>query len=665
MTTQCNLSRAVLRRALLPLLAGCLLSGPLQAEVRLPRLVADGMVLQRNTPLKIWGWADPGEKVTLHFRQKRYSATADAEGNWQVALPQQAAGGPYKMEIRGENHIRLDDILIGDVWLCSGQSNMEYPLGRIMPPYGEPLHLQGNPLIRQFLVPQHYDFNTPQKDLDDGSWKTAVRDNLPEFSAAAYFFASETFRREAVPIGLINASLGGSPAESWLSESALKKFPQHYAELQRFKDAALIERIQQQDQSRIQAWYHTADKRDRGNAEYPWSSAQLQTGDWQQMTVPGYWADTAVGELQGVVWFRRAFNVPEELAGKAAILALGRIVDADTTYINGVKVGNTTYLYPRRRYTVPAGLLQAGENTIAIRITNERGRGGFVADKPYRITFAAPDEQRSIDLRGDWQFKVGAKMEPLASQTFIRWKPTGLYNSMIHPLENYAIKGAIWYQGESNVGRAEEYRQLFPAMIRDWRNRRGNDFPFVYLQLANFLASSEQPGDSDWARLREAQASALTLPATAMATAIDIGEWNDIHPLNKREAGRRLALAAQTVAYDNAAVVGSGPQFKSMVIDGDRVTLKFDHTASGLVARGGQLQRFAIAGEDRHFYWASARIEGNRVILHSDRVPKPVAVRYAWADNPSGANLYNSAGLPAAPFRTDSWGKSELQVSHN
>ncbi|WP_193161941.1 sialate O-acetylesterase [Microbulbifer hainanensis] len=659
--TQCR----ILRRALLPILAGLLFSAPLQAEVRLPRLVGDGMVLQRNTPLKIWGWADPGEKVTLQFRQKRYSATADAKGDWQVTLPQQATGGPDKMEIRGENSIRLNDILVGDVWLCSGQSNMEYPLGRIMPPYGEPLHLQDNPLIRQFLVPQHYDFNTPQKDLADGSWKTAIKDNLPEFSAVAYFFADETFRREAVPIGLINASLGGSPAESWLSESALKKFPQLYAELQRFKDAALIEKIQQQDQSRIQAWYDTADKRDRGNAEYPWSSAQLQTDGWHQMTVPGYWADTAVGEQQGVVWFRRTFDVPEDLAGKAGILALGRIVDADTTFINGTKVGNTTYLYPRRRYPVPEGLLKAGKNTIAIRVTNERGRGGFVADKPYRITFAAPDEQRSIDLRGSWQFKVGAKMEPLAGQTFVRWKPTGLYNGMIHPLENYAIKGAIWYQGESNVGRAEEYRQLFPAMIRDWRNRRGNNFPFVFIQLANFLEPSTKPTDSDWARLREAQASALTLPATTMATAIDIGEWNDIHPLNKREAGRRFALAAQTVAYRKSAVVGSGPQFKSLDIDGDQVTLKFDHTAGGLVARGGQLQRFAIAGKDRHFHWADARIEGNRVILHSDRVARPIAVRYAWADNPAGANLYNSAGLPAVPFRTDSWGKTVLQVSRN
>lgn len=667
--------RYALKTLLLPLIAGSLLSTPLQAEVRLPKLIADGMVLQRDTPLKLWGWADPGEKVDVTFRQHHYSATADTAGDWQLELPQQAAGGPYKMEISGdksgkkdgENRISLDNILIGDVWLCSGQSNMEYPLQRIMPPYGKPLHLQDNTRIRQFLVPQHYNFTTPEKDVADGRWKAAVHDNLPAFSAVAYFFAAETYQREQVPIGLINASLGGSPAESWLSEAALKKFPQHYQELQRFKDATLIDRIQQQDQARSQEWYKTAEKRDRGTGEHPWSSAQLQTDDWQQMPVPGYWADTDTGEQQGIVWFRRTFTVPEKLAGKAGILALGRIVDADTTYINGKKVGNTTYLYPRRRYTVPAGLLKAGENTIAIRITNERGRGGFVADKPYRIIFAGQggerDQAQSIDLRGNWQYKVGAKMAPLASQTFIRWKPAGLYNGMIHPLENYAIKGAIWYQGESNVGRAEEYKQLFPAMIRDWRKRRHADFPFVFVQLANFLESSKQPTDSDWARLREAQASALDLPATAMAVAIDIGKWNDIHPLDKHPVGLRLALAAQNIAYGNDSTVGSGPQFETMDIDGDTVTLKFAHIADGLVARGGPLQRFAIAGEDRHFYWADAHIEGDRVVLHSDQVAQPAAVRYAWADNPAGANLYNSAGLPAAPFRTDRWQPATLQVS--
>lgn len=647
---------------LLSILACALLSAPLHAEVSLPKLIADGMVLQRETELKIWGWADPGEAVSVQFDGETYSTDADGSGNWQVMLPQQPAGGPHTMEIRGDNTIAIDDILVGDVWLASGQSNMEYPLRRILPPYGEPIELHYTDQIRQFAVPQRYAFKQPQKDLDGGQWQKASAEKLPEFTAVGYFFAERLHAQQGVPIGLINASLGGSPAEAWLSETELKKFPQHYRELQRFKDDALIEKIQRADKKRSDQWYRDVDARDAGlDGDTPvWAKEALDTSGWKTLGVPGYWADTEGEAVNGAVWLRRTFNLPGHLSGRDAVLALGRIVDADTTYINGHKVGNTTYLYPRRRYPVPAELLRAGENTIAIRVLNQRGRGGFVADKPYQLRFG----YKYIDLRGDWQYRIGAQMDPLAGQTFVRWQPSGLYNGMIHPLLNYPVKGAIWYQGESNVGRAAEYKKLFPAMIRDWRNRWHSDFPFLFVQLANFLEAKDSPGDSDWARLREAQASALALPDTAMAVTIDIGEWNDIHPLDKKTVGDRLALAAQELAYGESEVTGSGPQFESMKVDGDHVLLAFSDAAGGLVARGGPPRTFALAGEDRQFHWAEADIVGDRIALHSDRVPNPVAVRYAWADNPDGANLYNSAGLPAAPFRSDDWPRdTDIQVS--
>jgi sialate O-acetylesterase len=301
---------------------------------------------------------------------------------------------------------------------------------------------------------------------------------------------------------------------------------------------------------------------------------------------------------------------------------------------------------------VPAKLLKPGKNTIAIRVTNERDRGGFVPDKTYALIAG---EER-IDLSGDWQYRLGASMEPLPGQTFVRWKPTGLYNAMIHPLLKYPITGALWYQGESNVGRAPEYETLLPALIRDWRNNwQQGEFPFLFVQLANFLPAQNQPAESDWARLRDAQRKTLALPNTAMAVTIDIGEWNDIHPLNKKDVGKRLALAAEKVAYDNKGTVFSGPSFKSMRRGGNKITLSFDNIGSGLIAERGELKQFAVADQGKHFVWAKAAIEKDKVVVWSERVSQPVAVRYAWADNPEGANLYNREGLPASPFRTDDW----------
>jgi sialate O-acetylesterase len=440
-----------------------------------------------------------------------------------------------------------------------------------------------------------------------------------------------------------------------MSEEGLKAFPNYSKEAERFKDSSLIRNIEEGDSKRIRCWFETLAEKDKGYNDQggSWYTPNLDTSEWGSMNIPGFWANTLLGPVNGVVWFRRDFDVPVAMVGKPAKLDLGRIVDADSTFINGIFVGTVSYQYPPRRYDIPATLLRQGKNTIVVRVISNAGRGGFVPEKPYEIV----QDNNTIDLKGVWKFRLGAKMEPLASQTFIRWKPLGLYNAMIAPLLNTQIKGVIWYQGESNADRSGEYNALFSALIRDWRNSwKQGDFPFLYVQLPNFMKSNSEPSESNWALLREAQCKTLTVPSTAMAVTIDIGEWNDIHPLNKKDVGHRLALAAEKCAYGDSTVVSSGPVYRSMSVQGNRISMSFGSVGQGLVAKGdGNLKCFAIAGPDRKFVWARAAIDGDKVIVSSDRVPNPVAVRYAWADNPEGANFYNKEGLPASPFRTDDW----------
>ena len=624
-------------------------------RVRLPRLISDGMVLQRNAPSKIWGWAGIHEKILVGFRDSLYTTAANDSGSWEVRLSPQKPGGPDVMTISGDDTVNVKDVYIGDVWVCSGQSNMELPMKRVSPIYGSEITSSENASIRCFTVPQKYDFHQPQQDLDSGRWVGANPASVLSFSAAAYFFARELYQTTHVPIGLINTSLGGSPAESWISEDALKAFPSYYKEAQLFKDGALIKKIDNDDKTRIQAWYNQLWQKDEGyrDSHKKWNDTSLDVSGWDKMKIPGYWFTTTLGAVNGVVWFRRDISVPSSMIGQPAKLILGRIVDADSVFVNGKCVGTTSYQYPPRRYEIPTGVLNEGRNTIVVRVISNSGKGGFVMEKPYEI-IAGRD---TVDLRGEWRYRLGATMEPLGPQTFIRWKPLGLYNAMISPLLNYQVKGAIWYQGESNAGRPAEYRELLATLIRDWRAKwNQGDFPFIFVQLPNFMEIKKEPSESNWALLREAQLKTLALPNTGMAVTIDIGEWNDIHPLNKKDVGKRLALAALNVAYGDKNLVYSGPIYRSMTAKGNRITLSFEHTAGGLIVKRQQGPgAFAIAGADKKFVWAHAAIENDKVVVWSEKVQEPVAVRYAWADNPEGANLYNREGLPASPFRTDDW----------
>ena len=619
-------------------------------KVKLPKLISDGMILQRNTDVNIWGWADANENISVSFVGSTYNTIADNKGNWKVVLADLKPGGPYQIQI---NSITINNILVGDVWVCSGQSNMELPMRRVSWNYPSEIEHSENKYIRQFLVPDKYNFDEPQNDLSSGTWKSASPENTPDFSATAYFFAKFLYEKYKLPIGLINSALGGSPVESWISGNALKKFPKYYNEAKLFRDSILIKTIEASDRARSNAWYTLLHKVDRGfkDPENIWYKTNLNTSDWSTMEVPGYWSEeTDLGQLNGVIWFWKKVEIPSSMAGKSAKLILGRIVDADSAFINGQFVGTVSYQYPPRRYDIPTGLLKAGENTIVVRVISNIGKGGFVPDKQYAVV----TKDTSINLTGEWKFHLGAEMPPLESQTFIRWKPTGLYNAMIAPLLNYKIKGVIWYQGESNAERPKEYLSLFSTMIKDWRtNWNEGNFPFLFVQLPNFMETKSEPSESNWALLREAQLKTLSLPNAGMVVAIDIGEWNDIHPLDKKDVGYRFALAAEKLAYgDN--IVYSGPIYKSMKIDGNKIILSFTHTGSGLIAKGdNKLKYFAIAGNNKKFVWANAKIENNKVVVWNDKVKNPVAVRYAWADNPDGANLYNKEGLPASPFRTD------------
>lgn len=627
------------------------------SRVRLPKIISDGMVIQRDAAVKIWGWADPQEVISVSFLNSKYQTTADSNGEWHVYLAEHEAGGPFTMHVAGSNSIIINNILIGDVWICSGQSNMELPMSRVSWIYKDEIEKSENNFIRQFAVPQKYNFNKPENDLQGGNWKSADPQNVLDFSAAAYFFAKELYEKYKVPIGLVNSSLGGSPANSWMSEDALQEFPKYLTEAYKFRDSNLIKQIEESDKTRIQQWFSLLRVKDEGyrNKKKIWFDPELDDTNWEVMKVPNFWQNTPLNKISGAVWFRTEVVLPLEFTQKNSKLILGRIIDSDSVFINGKFVGSTSYEWPPRRYDIPSGILKQGKNSLVVRVVCTSGRGAIVPEKEYCLVAG----QDTINLSGSWRYRIGALMEPLASQTFIRWKPLGLYNAMIAPLINYRIKGVIWYQGESDAGTPAQYQKDFPALIKNWRQKWAQgDFPFLFVQLANFMQRTDEPAESNWALLREAQLKSLSVPNTGMAVTIDIGEGNDIHPLNKKDVGKRLALAACKFAYGDNEIVYSGPIYKSMNIEGNKVTLSFDHVGSGLIAKGTEkLKYFSIAGTDSNFVWADAKIEEDKVIVWNDEIKHPIAVRYAWADNPEGANLYNKEGLPASPFRTDSFSR--------
>ena len=622
------------------------------AQIKLPQFIRDSMILQRDMKINIWGWAPKGEKLSVKFIGKTYKTTSGDDGKWLVQILPAKAGGPYTMEISGKNEITLHNILVGDVWLCAGQSNMVHQMKLHGIRYADEIANANNPEIRQFWVPNITNLQAPQNDLPGGSWKSANPTDVQDFSAIAYFFAKALYGKYHIPIGIINASWGGVPIESMMSEEAFRTFPNILKTVEKNKDTAYVNEANRRSFDNGQRMKRPEDM---GITE-KWFSPSYQPKEWHRIAIPGYWADQGAKGLNGIVWYRREIDVPASMINVPAKVFLGRIVDADELYINGTKVGSTSYMYPQRRYPIPEGVLKPGKNLFAIRVTSNFGKGGFVPDKPYQL-IAAND---TVDLTGYWNYKVGLLnvshrgIGGFGGGIALQNQPTALYNSMIAPLVGYSIKGFVWYQGESNTGKPDEYASLQPAMINDWRSRwKEGDIPFLFVQLPGFGDYNYLPSESQWAAFREAQAKSLAVPNTAMAVAIDVGEWNDIHPDQKKPVGERLALAAEKIAYGEN-IVYAGPVYQSQTIEGNKIVISFINTASGLTTNDSEAPaEFAIAGADEKFVWADATIKDDKIIVSNDEVPDPKYVRYAWADSPVNPNLINKEGLPAAPFRTD------------
>lgn len=641
------------------------------ADVRLPALIADYMVLQQGMDAHLWGWAEPGEKIRVKgsWQTAERSTVADKEGKWKVALDTPQAGGPYKIEIKtDENAITVDNVMVGEVWVCSGQSNMQMSLmengnwHKGVCNYQSEIAAADYPDIRLFTVKPK--ISTIPLDNCEGAWSQCSPETVAGFSATAYFFAREVYHKTKTPIGLIHTSWGGTPAESWTSRPTLESLKTYKQQLEKvpvsvIDTAAIDTAAYQKNMTEWETKRYSMEKDNQGFGK-GYANLEFHADDWKTMSLPTAWE--SLGDdmnINGVVWFRKEINLPPSWAGKDLALSLGPIEDCDVTYFNGQKVGSISYetenyWQVERRYKVRGSLVREGKNIIAVRVFDDRGEGGLNGKKE-QLNVGLVGTEDSISLAGDWKYKVESILdtEPVQPvQPINQDSPTVLYNAMIHPLIPYRIRGAIWYQGESNHTMGHAYRTLFPAMIQNWRDAWGQgNFPFYYVQIAPFKYI--EPMSAPF--LREAQLMTLSLPNTGMVVTTDItDDVGDVHPRNKQDVGKRLALWALAKTYNEKQIVYSGPLYRSMRIKGDTIRIQFDHTGSGLVVRGNELTHFVIAGKDEHFRRAKAVIEGDTVVVSSDKVKKPAAVRFGWS-NTAVPNLFNKEGLPASPFRTDDW----------
>jgi sialate O-acetylesterase len=612
------------------------------------RLFNDHMVFPRDIEAPVWGWCEPGKEVTVSMAGKSAKAVAGADGRWQVKLGPFAAGGPHELMITGPKEEKITDVLVGDVWICSGQSNMEWTVNSSSNPQEE-ISKANHPRIRLFYVPKRISAEPQANVVAD--WDVCSPQSVAGFSAVGYYFGRLLHEQTGIPIGLINSNWGGTVAEAWTSAGALKTMDDFKGAVEDFERMA---KSGQDDFEQIMAeWWKKNDPGSVGGLGF--ADPGVDVNGWKAMNLPGNWEGQGLPDFDGIVWFRRDFDLPENWTDKDAKLHLGPIDDRDTTWVNGSKVGEMTDWNHDRVYKVPKKLLKAGRNTIAVRVLDTGGGGGFHGRAEQMKLERQGGE--AVALAGEWRWNMTKPIGEVAQPpSRIDNNPnaiTVLSNGMIACLEPFAIKGAIWYQGESNAGRAEQYRRLLPTMIKDWRQRFGvGDFPFYIVQLANFMDPTTDPVQSGWAELREAQLwTAMNVPNCGIAVTTDIGDAKDIHPRNKQDVGKRLALEALAKAYGKQ-LVHQGPLYKAMKVEGNAVRLEFDHVGGGLEQRGDKLAGFAIAGADGKFVHGEARIDGATVIVTGPGVEQPTAVRYGWANNPP-ATLFNKDGLPASPFRTD------------
>ncbi|MFA5044334.1 MAG: sialate O-acetylesterase [Paludibacter sp.] len=621
----------------------------INAVVKLPSIFSDNMVLQRDQTVNVWGWADKNEKVSVVFNEQNIKTKADKAGCWKVELSPMTYGGPYTLKIQGKhNVVTMENILVGDIWLCSGQSNMEFQVKQANNAKIE-IDSANYPQIRSFNVTQEMSF-VPKNDFQ-GKWEVCSPLTVGNFSAVAFFFARKLYRETGIPIGIINSSWGGTDIETWTSSGSFNSLPDKFKARYKNNPENVEKFLQTNAENKIQ--YESALKFDLGLKE-EWNKTFTDISAWKTLPVPQIWMSPELVNVDGVVWVQYDLTLSATAEGKPAVIQLGKIDDNDDTWINGIKIGSTIGWDVKRIYNVSSGVLKAGLNRISVRIVDTGGGGGIYGQN--EDVFLKIDNKK-YTLAGNWKYKIA---ESNLKYNYVVNSPNSypslLYNAMIHPIIQFALKGVIWYQGENNAPSAYDYRTLFPNMITDWRTKWGQEFSFYWVQLTNYMAVDTKPVESDWAELREAQTMTLSLPKTGQSVIIDIGEANDIHPRNKQDVGLRLALHALNKDYGKKDIVFSGPICKSIEIQENKIHVTFDYIGSGLIAdsKYGYVSGFSIAGIDKKFVWAKAYIEGNKVVVYNDQVQYPVAVRYNWANNPDG-NLYSKEGLPTCPFRTDTW----------
>ncbi len=629
------------------------LTAPGLADVRCAAIFGDQMVLQRQTEVAVWGWGEVGEPVTVRgsWNAEGRSTVTGKDGRWQVRIPTPAAGGPHTLTVTGRNELVFEDVLIGEVWLASGQSNMEWPLRASADPERE-IAAARHPRLRTFDV-AHAIAMEPKEDVE-GHWTPVTPESAAGFSAVAYYFGRELQAELDVPVGLIGSNWGGTRAEAWTSRAGLADFAEFTPQFEQIDRALAAGNADSQDELRRQ-WWRKLEAADAGQREQ-WMAPELDDGAWKEATLPGRFSDFGFGDFDGCMWYRRTVVVPADWTGRELVLELGPIDDMDLTYFNGRPVAATRVegrWQAPRRYAIPAQAVRPGEsNAIAVCCVDTGGAGAIGLGAQMRLC-PSDMEEGGVELAGTWRARPGLAIGDLghfpARSWFNQHTVTALHNGMIAPIVPFGIRGVIWYQGESNRAQAVQYRRLFPSLIRDWRRCWGQELSFYFVQLAPF----HYRGDTgQLAALREAQAMTLELPATGMAVTMDIGDVKDIHPRNKMDVGKRLARWALAQDYGQD-VVTSGPRYRSMTVAGASVHLRFD-CAEGLHAAEGGPRCFTVAGADRVFHPAQARLDGEALLVRSEAVPDPVAVRYCWGTTDEGT-LFNGAGLPASSFRTDTW----------
>tara|TARA_R110001592_G_scaffold68955_3_gene211462 strand:- start:1450 stop:3399 length:1950 start_codon:yes stop_codon:yes gene_type:complete len=619
------------------------------ANVQLPLLFSDGMVLQRDKPIPVWGWADANEKIEVHFNNQIVKTIADINGKWMVRLKAEMAGGPYKMAIKGKNNLVIDNVLVGEVWICSGQSNMEFKVSQAENAEKE-INDANFPSIREFTVSRDLS-SLPLDDVKTGKWEVCNTSTVGNFTAVGFFFAKKIYAELKIPIGLIHTSWGGTVSETWTSREGFEssdEFKEMIAgmpnvnldSISKVSIESVTKRVESLQGSKINPAIVEAYK-----------ELAFDDSNWPQLNVPKIWESQSLGEFDGVVWLRKTIILSANEAGKAGTIELSKIDDEDISYVNGVEVGRNNNWDVKRKYTIPEGILKEGNNVISIRVVDNNGGGGIYGESDdFKITIG----DKIIPLKGNWKYQVESVKSDIGPNSY----PSLLYNAMVNPLIPYAFQGVLWYQGESNSSRAQQYKKAFPLLITDWRKKwNQGDFPFYFVQISSFNANNGNSNNgSMWAELREAQSQTLKLPNTGMCITTDIGNPTDIHPTNKQDVGKRLAAIALKNVYKQNRIC-TGPTYKSMEIQGNKIIVSFDNLGSGLFTpdKYGYVKGFEIAGEDRLFYFAKAQIVNNKVVVFSKKVVSPVAIHFGWADDASDNNLYNKEEFPASPFRTDDW----------